>query len=274
MGVIARKLTLALLVAAVTPATAAAGESPCWFEAGVLVVPAQLAGIAGDVVLDTGQPVTQLHETKAQAEGIATEDVEAPAATGPIRLAELELPARAIPVADLDVRGWNLPTPIIGVVGADVLKDLVLDVTFAPCRVRLSRPGDEPAFRAARSLPMAWDAGRPVVTAQVGDGVRQLSGLFAPSTGQAAAVRLSQDVASVSGTDRLQELGPEGVWLARLAELRLAGRSLKDQAAGLEPPQGQSAGAIGAPALARWRLRFDFPAGRLVLAPARQSARQ
>ena len=113
-----------------------------------------------------------------------------------------------------------------------------------------------------------------LVTAQVGDGVCQLSGLFAPSTGQAAAVRLSQDVASVSGTDRLQELGPEGVWLARLAELRLAGRSLKDQAAGLEPPQGQSAGAIGAPALARWRLRFDFPAGRLFLAPARQSARQ
>jgi len=263
------RLTLALLAATAAPALARAGESPCWFEGGVLVAPAEAAGMAGDFVLDTGQPITQLHETRAQAEGIATEDVEAPTAYGSIRLAGLTLPARRIPVADLDVRGWNLPTPIVGVIGADVLKDLVLDVTFAPCRVRLSRPGEAPPFRGGRTLPLAWDAGRPVVTAEVRDGERALRGLFTPATGQPAGVRLAEDVARVAGIGQVQELGPEGIWLARLAELRLAGRRLTDLAAGLEPVQGGAAGQIGAPALARWRLRFDFPAGRLHLAPAR-----
>ncbi|MGA0608104.1 hypothetical protein ACO2Q0_19105 [Phenylobacterium sp. VNQ135] len=264
------RLTLTtLLAAAALPAAARAGETACWFEGGVVVVPAEVAGIAGDYVLDTGQPVTQLHETKAQAEGVATEDVEAPSVTGNVRVAGLTLEPRTIPVADLDYRGWNLPTPIVGVLGADILKDLVVDVTFAPCRVRLSRPGSAPAFRAAASLPLAWDAGRPVVEARVEDGAHVLRGLFAPATGQPAAVRLADDVAAVSGTDRPQELGPAGVWLARLAELRLAGRRLADQAAGLEPAQGEAAGAIGAPALAHYRLRFDFPGGRLQLAPAR-----
>lgn len=264
------RLTLTLLAAAAAlPAAARAGETACWFEGGVLVVPAEVAGIAGDYVLDTGQPVTQLHETKAQAEGIATEGVEAPVATGGVRVAGLKLPSRTVPVADLDYRGWNLPTPIAGVIGADVLKDLVVDVSFAPCRVRLSRSADAPAFRATATLPLAWDAGRPVVAAQVDDGAHVLNGLFAPATGQPAAVRLADDVASVTGTDRPQELGPQGVWLARLAELRLAGRRLPGQAAGLEPVQGEAAGVIGAPALARYRLRFDFPGERLQLAPAR-----
>lgn len=268
-GVTRIRLILAVAAAAAAPTLAAAGETACWFEGGVLVVPAEVAGIAGDYVLDTGQPVTQIHDTKAQAEGVATEGVEAPATTGRVRLAGLDLPPRTIPVADLDWRGWNLPTPIVGVIGADVLRDMVVDVTFAPCRVRLSRPSDAPAFRASASLPLAWDAGRPVIEAEVRDGVHAVRGLFSPATGQPAAVRLADDVAGVANTSRPQELQPTGVWLARLAELRLAGRRLAAPPAGLEPAQGASAGQIGAPALARFRLRFDFPGGRLLLAPAR-----
>lgn len=257
------RLTLATLLAGLSaPAGAWAGEAACWFDGGVLVVPAQVAGIAGDYILDTGSPRTQLHETKANAEGIA-----APELTAGLRVAGLELAPLPIAVADLDVRGWNLPTPIAGVIGADVLKDLVLDVSFAPCRVRLSRPGEAPAFRAARTLPLAWDAGRPVVHAEAGDGQRRLSGPFTPATGLSTAVRLADDVAVVIGTDRPQELGPEGIWLARLPELAFAGRTLPDQPAGLAPPEGEAAGAIGGPVLSRFRLRFDFPAGRLLLSP-------
>jgi hypothetical protein len=263
------RFILATLAAAGLPSAAVAGETACWFEGGVLVVPAQVAGIAGDYVLDTGQPVTQLHETKAQAEGIATEGVEAPVTTGAIRVAGLSLPSQTIPVVDLDWRGWNLPTPIAGVIGVDVLKGLVVDVSFAPCRVRVSEPADAPDFRAAESLTLAWDAGRPVVQAEVLDGAHALKGLFAPATGQSAAVRIAEDVAGIANTDRPQELQPTGVWLARLAELRLGDQRLAAPPAGLEPAQGASAGQIGAPALARFRLRFDFPGGRLLLAPAR-----
>jgi len=271
-GVTRDRLTLAILAAALAapaaaPAAAWAGETACWFDGGVLVVPAQVAGVAGDYILDTGSPRTQLHETKAQAEGIDAPTVAE--ITGGVRLAGVELPPLPVAVADLDYRGWNLPTPIVGVIGADVLKDFVVDVAFAPCRVRLSRPADAPGFRAARTLPLAWDAGRPVTPAEVADGQRRLRGLFTPATGEPAAVRLADDVASVSGTDRPQELHPAGVWLARLGELGLAGRGFADQAAGLQPPQGEAAGTIGGPVLARYRLRFDFPAGRLLLSPVR-----
>lgn len=259
------RLTLAILAAALAaPAAARAGETACWFEGGVVVVPAQVAGISGDYILDTGSARTQLHETKAQAEGI-----DAPTVTeisGGVRLAGVEIASGPVAVADLDYRGWNLPTPILGVVGADVLKDFVVDVSFAPCRVRLSRPGEATAFRATRALPLAWDQGRPVVQAEVADGQRLLKGPFTPATGEPAAVRLADDLATVAGTDRPQELQPTGVWLARLPELGLAGAGLRDQAAGLEPAKGEAAGTIGGPVLSRYRLRFDFPAGKLLLA--------
>jgi hypothetical protein len=259
------RLTLSILATVFAPPAAAqAGEAACWFEGGVLVVPAQVAGIAGDYILDTGSPRTQLHETKAQAEGIEALEV-----TGGVRMAGRELPDVAIPVVDLDYRGWNLPTPIVGVIGADVLKDLVVDVTFAPCRIRLSTAAEAPAFRAARTLPMTWDEGRPVVEAEVADGQRALRGPFTPATGLSAAVRLADDLAAVPGTDRPQELQPQGVWLARLPQLGFAGRRIEDQAAGLAPLSGESAGAIGGPVLSRFRLRFDFPGGKLLVGPAR-----
>ena len=48
--------------------------------------------------------------------------------------------------ADIDVRTGLLPTPIAGVIGADVLRAYVLDVRYVPCRVALSRAGHAPRF--------------------------------------------------------------------------------------------------------------------------------
>ena len=45
--------------------------------------------------------------------------------------------------------------------------------------------------------------------------------------------------------------------------LRFAGALGTDVAAGLMKPDGAVAGLIGGEALANFRLRFDFPAGRL-----------
>src|SRR5687768_3797604 len=59
------------LLALACAAPACAGEVVCRFEAGTITVPAVVAGIAGDYILDTGAPRTTLHNTKAEAEGIA-----------------------------------------------------------------------------------------------------------------------------------------------------------------------------------------------------------
>lgn len=252
---------LAAAVAVAATGEARAGETACWFEAGVVVVPAQVAGIAGDYILDTGTARTTLHETRARTEGIEGENL-----IGEVRVAGLRLRGRPLMTADLDARTWNLPTPAAGVIGADVLKDYVVDVAFAPCRVRLSRPGRAPRF-AGHALALGWDLGRPTARAEVADGTVGLAGPFVIATGGAVAVRLADDLAGAPGAARPQELYPDGVGLARLSALAFAGAVQGEVAAGLTRPEGDVAGVIGGPALAGFRLRFDFPRKRLIVAP-------
>lgn len=239
-----------------------AGEAACRFEAGVVVVSAVVAGIAGDYILDTGSARTLLHDTKARGEGVAGD-----ALSGDVHLAGVRIPALPVTVADLDVRTWNLPTAAVGVIGADALRGFVVDVDFQPCRVRLSAAGAAPPF-AGRELALTWDLGRPTAEASVSDDRHEITGRFVVATGANAPVRLADDLARAPGAARVQELYPEGVWLARLPQVRFAGGIGRDVAAGLMRPEGEVAGALGGSVLAHFRLRFDFPGERLVVAPA------
>jgi hypothetical protein len=258
---VASALSALSLAATTTPSMAR--EVACRFEAGVVVVPASVAGFAGDYIFDTGSAQTLLHETRAGAEGLTGPEV-----TGSVRIAGLTLPPRRIGISDLDARTWNLATPVIGVVGADVLQGLVVDIAFSPCRLRLARPGEEGVFKGA-ARPAIWSDGRPMVEAVVSDGARQLTGPFILATGANAPIRIADDLASIPGASRPSELYPEGVWLARLPSLRLADRTFTDVGSGLTPPEGDSAGVIGGAILANFRLRFDFAGGRVLIASAR-----
>jgi hypothetical protein len=260
------KLTPLAFAVALLPLAgpAGAGESACLYEEGVLVVPASVAGMAGDYILDTATPATVVHETRAQANGVA----EA-ALSGEVELAGLRLAARPVAVVDIDLRTWNFPTPIAGVIGADVLKDFIVDVQLSPCRLRLSRAEEAPAFRVTQSLPLRWKAGRPTVPAAVADGPHARAGDFAPATGADTAIRLSDAVAAAPGAAKPQELYPGGVLRPRLRALSFAGELSEQLPAGLiKAEAGGPDGEIGAAVLAAWRMRFDFPAGRLLLTPA------
>ncbi len=241
---------------------AAAGEVACRFERGVVTVPAMMAGIAGDYIVDTGAAQSTLHETKAQAEGIADTEL-----AGDLSVAGMTVRSLPLKVADLDVRTWNMPTPVAGVIGADALKDFVLDVAYSPCRIRLSRPGQAPRFKG-RTLNMGWDLGRPTVAAAVADDQRRISGQFVVATGANVPVRLADDLAQAGATE-VKELYPEGVWLARLPEVDFAGATGRDVAAGLMKPEGDVVGVLGGAVLAHFRLRFDFPARKLLVDPVR-----
>jgi hypothetical protein len=116
---------------------------------------------------------------------------------------------------------------------------------------------------------MAWDQGRPTAAATAFDGSVGISGPFVVATGANAPVRLADDLAQVPDSAKPQELYPDGVWLARLPGLSFGGELGRDVAGGLMPPDGAVAGVLGGEVLANFRLRFDFPAGRLVVAPAR-----
>lgn len=252
-----------IVVLSLSAPPAFAGEAACRFEAGVVVVPAVVAGIPGDYILDTGSARTQLHDTRARAEGIAGD-----ALTSDVRLAGVTVAGLPVTIADLDVRTWNLPTATLGVIGVDALRGFVVDVEFSPCRVLISPPGRAPAF-SGRTLDLGWDLGRPTAEAAVSDDRHELTGRFVVATGSNVPVRLADDLAGAPGVTRVQELYPEGVWLARLPQLRFAGALGRDVAAGLMKPEGEVAGVLGGWVLARFRLRFDFPSDRLVVAPGR-----
>lgn len=241
----------------------------CWIDQGVLVVPASVAGVAGDYILDTGAPATQLHETRAQSEGFAANGL-----TGDVRVAGLTLVARPIRVVDLDARTHAFPTPIAGVIGADSLAGLVLDVSFAPCRVGLWPKGREPRFARSRALPLSLSAGRPLIPAGVADGTRATLGLFVLATGLDADLRLDADQAAVVHGGKPEDLRPYGLARARLRALSFGGELWENLPAGLEASDALPPGAmgeIGPAVLAQWRLRFDFAAGRLWLAPGARS---
>jgi len=257
-------LALALFAApALTPAAAQAGETACWYEQGVLVAPAAVAGIAGDYILDTGSPVTQLHETKAQAAGLAQASL-----VGDVRLAGLTLHGRPVAVADLDSRTWLFPTPIAGVIGADILGDYVVDVSFAPCQVAIRPLREAPPFAADTALPLARVDGAATAFAAVSDGPRAFGGPFVVATGADASVRFDPAFASVVGNAKPADLLPGGERRARLRAASFAGSLFENLDAGLAPVDARAAGIIGAPLLSHWRVRFDFPRARLLLAPA------
>jgi hypothetical protein len=249
--------------ALVLPAsTADAGSAACWFENGVVVVPASLMGVAGDYILDTGWPRTELNETMAQAAGYGDR-----ALVGEARVAGINLPAQPVAVTDQDMRTGAFATPIAGIIGADLLRPYVVDVSFSPCRVALHRAGHAPGFRPARRLKILWASGRPAVTAAIADGPRALSGAFIAATGADTGVRLSDAVAAVPGVKKPGELYPYGVLRPRLRALSFAGELSENLPAGLTGAEpGDPLGVLGAPVLARYRLRFDFPRGWLLVA--------
>ena len=256
----ARLLCAAALL--LPPALARAGEARCWYEAGVLVVPAEVMGVAGDYVLDTGAPATLLADTQAQAAGFAETALK-----GQVRLAGLTLKDRPVAVAVLDARLRYLPTPVAGVIGADVLAGHVLDVRFRLCRIGLWRQGEAPRLGRRTRLPLAWSAGRPVAAAAVAAGSRALAGDFVLATGSDTPVRLRDDLADVPGAAKRDRVYPYGGVAAQLRALSFAGDLYENQPSGLLAKDAmQAAGEIGAPVLAHYRLRFDFPALELDLA--------
>ena len=238
---------------------APAGSVGCLLENGALVVPAILDNAGGDWLIDFAAPQTLLHETRAQKEGIAE-----PSTVGDLRFAGLALPATPVTVANLDPRSPGFVTPIVGVIGDDVLGRYVVDIDFAPCTVTFYAPGKAPRF-AGQRLPLAWIDGRPTVRAAVSDGRRALAGAFVVDTASKAAVRLSIPMAHGPDDGDPRQWSP--TWIRALS---IGGALFEKPSAarGAELP-ATVAGALGTDWLRRYRLRIDLPGGGLTLAKPR-----
>lgn len=238
---------------------ALAGEVACWFENGAVVVPAVIGGVAGDWLLDPSAPRTQLHDTRADMEGLADGFV----ARG--RLAGQTLPDVPVRVADLDARAPGFVTPIAGVIGADILAAFVVDLRFAPCRLRLS-VGRSPPARGGRVLRLETVGGVPAVRAAVADGRQARAGLFAVDWSSRAMVRTAR--ASLSPPAEGQDPTRRDQAPARLRALSIDGRLYEEPSAALATDLDPAlAGTLGVDFWSRWLLRLDIATGRLTLFP-------
>jgi hypothetical protein len=242
-------LSLSLLAAHGGPA--AAGETACWFENGAVVAPAAIGGIAGDYVIDLSAPRTLLHVDIAQGAGFTDT-----ALSLPVRLAGQDVGAAPIIVQNLDYRAVGFPTPIVGVIGADILDRYTLTLDFSPCRLRLERP----AVRRRRQpggLPVRMIGGTPTILAAASNGLKGVSGPFALDTASAGGVRT-----------RGAADGPRQKPAGALRGLSLDGTLRQDLPAVVagDLPDGV-VGAIGVQVLAAYRLRLDPKALRLWLTP-------
>ena len=225
---VAPLLILSLLVASGGPAMA--GQTACWFENGAVIVPAAIGGLAGDYVLDLSAPRTLLHIDVAQGAGY----VETPL-TLPVQLAGQRVEAAPIVVQSLDFRAVGFSTPIIGVVGADILDRYVVTLDFAPCRLTLERPEATTAGQAG-ALRVVMVGGVPTIVAAASDGLKGVSGPFALDTASGGGVRAR----GAADGPRQKPAGalPDGV-----------------------------VGALGVEVLSAYRLRLDPKALRLWLTP-------
>jgi hypothetical protein len=242
-------LFLSLLAARGGPAVA--GETACWFENGAVVAPAAIGGIAGDYVIDLSAPRTLLHVDIAQGAGFTDT-----ALSLPVRVAGQGVVAAPIAVQSLDYRAVGFSTPIVGVIGADILDRYTLTLDFSPCRLRLERPSGRQRAQAG-GLPVTMVGGTPTILAAASNGLGGVRGPFALDTASAGGVR-----ARGAGD------GPRQKPAGTLSGLSLAGtlrQNLPVVVAG-DLPDGV-VGAIGVQVLAAYRLRLDPKALRLWLTP-------
>jgi hypothetical protein len=243
-------LFLSLLAAHGGPA--AAGETACWFENGAVVAPAAIGGIAGDYVIDLSAPRTLLHVDIAQGAGFTDT-----ALSLPVRLAGQRVEAAPIVVQNLDYRAVGFSTPIVGVIGADILDRYTLTLDFSPCRLRLERPGTRRRRRQPGGLPVRMVGGTPTILAAASNGLKGVSGPFALDTASAGGVRA-----------RGAADGPRQKPAGTLRGLSLDGTLRQDLPAVVagDLPDGV-VGALGVQVLAAYRLRLDPKALRLWLTP-------
>ncbi|WP_165184642.1 hypothetical protein [Caulobacter soli] len=247
-------LILSLLATRGGPAMAeerGAGQTACWFENGAVVAPAAIGGIAGDYVIDLSAPHTLLHVDVAQGAGFTDT-----ALTLPVRVAGRKVDAAPIAVQNLDYRAVGFSTPIMGVIGADILGRYGLALDFSPCRLRLERPGRVRGGWKG-GLPVTIVGGVPTVLAAASNGLHGISGPFALDTASAGGVRA-----------RGAADGPRQKPVGTLSGLSLNGALRQDLPAVVagDLPAGV-VGAIGVRVLAGYRLRLDPTALRLWLTP-------
>ena len=211
-----------------------------------MVAAASFGDIAGDFIIDVGAPVSQLHVTRADEDGI-----EADAATRPFVLAGHRVAHAQFTIVNMDALPQT-DTSIAGIVGADILKRHPLTIAFAPCRLTW---GEAPRLRVAARLPLFGGADTPIIMASISDAASVRRQWMIASTGRAEAQVVH---AALSRAPPLGLTAP-----ARLRAIVVGGVLLEQVPAAVADV---GPGSIGTAVWRHWRvMRLDWNRRRLEL---------
>ena len=234
----ARLRLLAVCLVLAGAGAARGADIRCSIDNGAVVVAAAYGPIAGDFLLDLSQAHSQLHATAAQTAGWTDDHT-----SRTLRLAGQTLRDFPMSVADLGARTAAFPTNISGVLGADAMRRFALDLTFTPCRLRLTR-GLPPKRPGVHVLNVRTLGGVPVVSAAISDGVTARAGLFAIDTASAGS-RIADagfSRALPAGADPADRARPP----ARLRAVSVGGVLVEQTPAGVMGPAAPGlSGALG-----------------------------
>ena len=234
-----RRGAIILTASLVVAGSARARATQCWIDQGAIVAAASFGDIAGDFVIDAGAPISALHVTRANEDG-----VDADSATEPLVLAGRRLGKARLAVVDLDA----LPptdTSIAGIIGADILARHPLTIAFAPCRLTWGAP---PRLHVTAHLPLKAVTGAPSVEVVISDGAVTRRQTMVVSTGR-AETRIAH--AALSRAPNPQSTAP-----VRLRAVVIGGVLLEQVPAAVADA---GPGALGTAAWRRWRmLRLDW----------------
>ncbi len=246
-----RRAALLGLIGGLVSGAARAGETRCWVDHGAVVVAAAFGDIVGDFIVDASTPNSRLHITRAQGDGIDATTVRRQLVVADEKIADFKMD-----VADLDLKTRVFDTSINGVIGLDLLRRYVVDISFSPCRMRLSHGMLMPIGGAVR-IPLREIGGVATVRATISDGLQTRADDFAIDT--------SQPVSRIVGAALSRPAAPKSNPPTRIRALAVADQLFEQTSAEVSTTQN----AIGTAVWAKGRLRMNVKAGWAEFTPAR-----
>jgi hypothetical protein len=292
---------LGLVLAAYSQRPAPTGPALSFAHGGnAAEVPMELASKAVFVPVRIGQgrslswllDTASLHTTADAA--IYAQSAASRAGSSPVlALPGLDIREAALSTQSFDSLGPWYGQRVNGVIGDDVLHQLVAELDYARRSIELYDPAAYTEPHHAEKLAIQWVDGLPAVRAQVRLGGRTVEGDFVLNTGGGAAVVVSPrflaaqrmypyqgktipgTIFSASG-DEAVSLVP-GEWL-QLGHSRILAPPVAIESVAAKPEPGARkkkknkdafAGWIGGAILSKFELVLDFPKDRILLAPNR-----
>lgn len=263
------------------------------YDSNRIYIPARVNGHPVELLLDSGAGTTVLDKAFAESVGLKTEGKGVASGTGGqvgtafahdvrIEVGSMTLQVPTAAVIDLAGVAKRLGAPLPVILGADVFKQLVVDIDFDERTIAFHEPEAFEAPAGAVTVPLGQIGGRRTVPVRI-EGGPEVQVDFDLGNGGPLLIFPSywQSHHMAEGRPASTRMGGavggmREEKLITVKSLTFAGHTFHDVPADLSLPganavdSDRSFGNVGMPVYSRFRLMTDYPHDRLYLVPSSQ----